>query len=86
MSLSKRLAAIEKRMGQLPGTRTEADAKAFVDAILSLADRFFDEDARMDETERRIRLSAAQRLAWALRFGTPRQFNQAISDAVEMVA
>ena len=86
MTLANRLAAIEKRLCQIPDSHKATDAKAFIDAILKLADRFHDGDGRMAETERRIRLSAAQRLAWALRFGTPEQFDQAIADAAEMMA
>lgn len=85
-NLSRRLAAIEKRLGAQPGTDHTADAKTFADAILRLADRFHEADAAMDEAERIIRMSPAQRLAWALRFGTDAQLEQAMADSMEMVA
>lgn len=84
--IARRLAAIEKHLGTLPAVDCSPDAKAFTDAILRLADRFGDVDARIDAVERRIRFSPAERLAWALRFGRPEEFDQALADAAEMVA
>lgn len=82
--LSRRLAAIEKRIGALPTRSRAEDAKAFSDAILRLADRFGEGDASIGEADRCIRFSAAGRLAWALRFGTPDEFEQALDEATEM--
>ena len=86
MTLSSRLAAIEKRIAACPAPNTAVDAETFRKAVLRLADGFHDADGRMPDAERQRRYSPAQNLAWALRFGTPEQFDKALADAAEMVA
>lgn len=87
-NLASRLAALEAQLSscdQDASLDDADDADAFLASIHRIAERYSPEAAETPRIVREGQFSPAQRLAWALRFGTDSDFAECLGEARAMV-
>lgn len=82
--LNTRLAELERAL--IGSQSIEADARVFTRRILAMAECYPEEAAFTSASEREAHFSAAQRLAWSLRFERDPEALQSVIDGIGEMA